>query len=97
MPLSPAKISGIGRSAKGNVNEIKGVQNPTRAPATNCFFGAAPEQRHSGAPDADAMGLGMPFRKRLSVREEGPQERRIAGISPAPPRQKLLDLFVILA
>jgi hypothetical protein len=59
------------------------------------FFCAAPEQRHSGAPEADAMGLGMPFRKRLFLRNDCPGENRIARISPGPPRQNLLDLFAI--
>jgi len=50
------------------------------------FFCAAPEQRHSDAPDADAVGLGIPFRKRLFLRNDCLEENRIARNSPAPPR-----------
>ena len=59
------------------------------------FFCAAPEQRRSGAPEADGMGLGMPLLKRLFLRNDCPEENRIARFSPAPPRQNLLDLFAI--
>ena len=59
------------------------------------FFCAAPEQRHSDAPDADAVGLGISFRKRLFLRNDCPEENRIARVPSAPPRQNLLDLFAI--